>query len=95
MAAKNMFQHSNKMTYNGTIVGENLSYSSASPPDPMTGDSMTRPWYDKEEPMYRYDNDYQPQLTHFTQIVWKSTKEVGFGRANNVNQWYNHQNPDL
>ena len=36
-------------------------------------------WYN-EYKQYNFDlNKYQKGTTHFTQLVWKATKEVGFG----------------
>ena len=43
---------------------------------------MTESWY-QEIQKYDFSNrrNYQPGTGHFTQIVWKNSEEVGFGRA--------------
>lgn len=45
------------------------------------GNEMTESWYN-ERTKYDYRNPaYQPGTGHFTQVVWKGSEEVGFGRA--------------
>jgi hypothetical protein len=54
----------------------------------LTGKQMTCQWYE-EASDYNYDQDFQPGKGHFAQIVWKTTREVGFGRAQSKDgKWY-------
>jgi hypothetical protein len=47
-----------------------------------SGKEMTETWYN-EHKKYDYHNHrtYQSGTGHFTQIVWKNSKEVGFAQA--------------
>lgn len=54
----------------------------------LTGKQMTEQWYE-EANNYKYNEDFQQGKGHFAQIVWKSTREVGFGRAKSDDgKWY-------
>ena len=56
--------------------------------DELTGKQMTEQWYE-EANNYNYKEDFQQGKGHFAQIVWRSTKEVGFGRAKALDgKWY-------
>ncbi len=47
----------------------------------LTGDYVTKVFYD-EIKQYNFDSPgYDANTKNFTQLIWKSTKEVGFGRA--------------
>ncbi|XP_002156652.3 Golgi-associated plant pathogenesis-related protein 1 [Hydra vulgaris] len=84
-------QHSPPSLRNG--AGENMYYewSSVSPP---SGENAVKVWY--EEVMYwnfMYNGDYlfplvSNQVSHFTQVIWKSTSKLGCGRAYNGNKVY-------
>jgi hypothetical protein len=80
-------QHSpeNWRRYNGVTLGENLAYLYG---QQLTGSKMSDMWYG-EEMKHDYAYDEQPQSQHFTQMIWRGTKEVGFGRAKaNNGNWY-------
>ncbi|CAF4559838.1 unnamed protein product, partial [Rotaria magnacalcarata] len=47
---------------------------------PLTGDKMVRKWL-KEGKRYMFGYDGRRDTENFTQLVWRSTKEVGVGRA--------------
>ena len=68
-------QHSEN-TYRGEELGENLygSYGTDA-----TGQEVSKDWYD-EIKKYNFNGDWQSGCGHFTQMVWKETKEVGFGK---------------
>lgn len=68
-----------KNTYQGQKLGENLYFSYDSTSSVISGEKPTIEWYNEIKD-YKY-NDYQPGTGHFTQVVWKATKEVGFGLA--------------
>ncbi|MCP3907230.1 MAG: secretion protein [Oceanicoccus sp.] len=53
--------------------GENLAWASYS----MDESQVVKMWYD-EEPLYDYTNPgFSSGTGHFTQVVWKSTTEIG------------------
>ena len=57
-------------------LGENICISNCKDVDV---EKACQSWYD-EGKSYNFDlNTYQRGTTHFTQMVWKDTKEVGFG----------------
>ena len=88
LASKDIFQHS-KNKYHEENLGENLFLCEGML---LNGNMMTEEWYNEI-------NDYnfnKPESTnnvglcgHFTQVVWKDTKEVGFGGAlSKKGRWY-------
>ena len=70
--------------YKGENIGENLFMCSG---QTATGDMATTDWYD-EIKQYDFNGDYQNGTGHFTQVVWKNTREVGFGVANEGKTYY-------
>lgn len=50
----------------------------------MKGKFCTDLWYD-EERYHNYAGDYQKPTGHFSQLVWRSSTEVGFGVATRGN----------
>ena len=47
-----------------------------------TGIAVTKNWYG-ENKKHNYTDDWKNGTGHFTQMVWKETKEVGFGKCKN------------
>ncbi|CAF3325755.1 unnamed protein product [Rotaria socialis] len=77
LASTGSLKHS-KTKYHNTHVGENLRSQSW----PITGKEMTEAWYGEcNKYDYRNRQSYQPGTGHFTQIIWKDSREVGFARA--------------
>ena len=68
-------QHSEN-TYKGQELGENLfgCYGMEA-----TGQEISDHWY-SEIKKYNFNGDWQGGCGHFTQMVWKDTEEVGFGK---------------
>jgi len=66
--------------YQDKNLGENLAYSYDSTLNYYSGEKATMQWYD-EIKKHNFDLDYQKGTGHFTQLVWKASKEVGFGVA--------------
>ena len=86
LAKEKKFNHSNKKDRElkdkkGQWVGENLyGMISSSNLDYVCGD-MTRAWYD-EIKNYNFKTGQSTEvISHFTQVIWKNSKEVGFGIA--------------
>ena len=68
-------QHSDNC-YKEDMLGENLFYCSGVE---VTGTLVTKNWYG-ENKSHNYSGDYKTGTGHFTQMIWKETKEVGFGK---------------
>ena len=75
LASMGCLQHSEN-SYKGVTLGENLYYGYGSD---VTGAEVSKDWYG-EIKNYNYKGDWSSGTGHFTQIVWKDTKEVGFGK---------------
>ena len=69
-------QHSENC-YKGDTLGENLFYCYGQDP---SGAEVTKNWYG-EVKNHNYSGDWKSNTGHFTQIIWKETKEVGFGKC--------------
>ena len=65
--------------YNDDILGENLFFCEGMD---ATGIAVTKNWYG-ENKKHNYTDDWKNGTGHFTQMVWKETKEVGFGKCKN------------
>jgi len=74
-------EHS-KTEYKGKRVGENLAMfkETKSKNNETSGKLASDLWY-KEIKVHDFKRDYQAKSGHFSQLVWKSSKEVGFGFA--------------
>lgn len=63
--------------------GESIFYRSGSSRAPPSGTEVAESWY-KEIEKYKFSSPgFQKGAGNFTQMVWKSSKEVGFGLATN------------
>ncbi|XP_076868031.1 GLI pathogenesis-related 2 [Brachyhypopomus gauderio] len=63
--------------------GENVYYSSSSVPKKLTGHEAVDSWY-SEIKDYRFNRPgFTSGTGHFTQVVWKDTRELGVGVATN------------
>ena len=70
--------------YKGNDMGENIFMCQGTE---ATGEMATNDWYN-EIKSHNFKKDFQKNTGHFTQIIWKDTKEVGFGVANRGNTYY-------
>ena len=77
-------EHSNT-TYKGEDLGENLFCCSG---NEIQGETMTISWYDVIEKYNFNEPGFVSGTGHFTQVVWKDSKEVGFGFALSDNGVY-------
>lgn len=79
IAAKGQMEHSNCKHTTGP-VGENIAWSSADGPMASAQGSVQM-WYDEIKD-YNYDKPgFAMGTGHFTQVVWKDSKELGIARA--------------
>ena len=69
--------------------GENLFYCWASRGICVSGKTSSQSWYDEVKD-YDYDNPgFAMNTGHFTQLVWKGSKQIGCGAScNNSNKCY-------
>ena len=83
LAATNTFGHSSNK-YKGNNLGENLytCYNKTA-----TGPMATDNWYN-EISEHNFRKDFQSNTGHFTQLVWKSSEQVGFGIANRGERYF-------
>ena len=68
--------------YKGNDMGENIFMCQGKEATP---EMAINDWYN-EFKKYDFKKDFQKGTEHFTQIIWKDTKEVGFGIANKGNK---------
>lgn len=79
--AKNLFEsNNNKKKYfsfnmfKDSFLGENILIAKKKSPE-----DICKQWYD-ENKNYNYGtNKFQNNAAHFTQMIWKNTKEIGIG----------------
>ncbi|KAA0709781.1 Golgi-associated plant pathogenesis-related protein 1 [Triplophysa tibetana] len=69
------------MKHSATDNGENIYYAFSSEPKKLTGKEPVDSWYSEIKDYNFKQSGYQQKTGHFTQVVWKSTKEVGVGLA--------------
>ena len=70
---------------NGERIGENIYWCCGTQID---GAEMTTSWYD-EIAEYDFNNPgFQKGTSNFTQVIWKDSKEVGFGYAQSATGAY-------
>jgi len=70
--------------YKGNDIGENIFMCQGKEATP---EMAINEWYN-EYKNYNFEKDFQKGTEHFTQIIWKDTKEVGFGIANKGNKYF-------
>jgi uncharacterized protein YkwD len=70
--------------FKGNDMGENIFKCQGTE---ATGEMATNDWYN-EVKSHNFKKDFQKNTGHFTQIIWKDTKEVGFGKASRGNTYY-------
>ncbi|KAH9496915.1 Golgi-associated plant pathoproteinsis- protein 1 [Bulinus truncatus] len=73
------FSHS-KCMLNGARIGENIANKWATGGADFSGEEATEMWY-SEIKDHNYTIENNPKSGHFTQVVWKSTTEMGIGKA--------------
>uniref|UniRef100_A0A3P9MK07 SCP domain-containing protein n=1 Tax=Oryzias latipes TaxID=8090 RepID=A0A3P9MK07_ORYLA len=67
--------------HSDTEEGENVFYKSGSPPVKVTGKDAVDAWYSEIKDYNFKKSGSQSGTGHFTQVVWKESKELGLGMA--------------
>ncbi|KAK2168046.1 hypothetical protein LSH36_21g09038 [Paralvinella palmiformis] len=80
LASTGTFQHSDNRKYKGENLGENIAMKWQSGPGDYTGQEVANQWY-SEVKQYSFGQGGSSGTGHFTQVVWKSSKLLGIGRA--------------
>jgi len=80
LAKTNSFSHSKDRDYKGQKMGENIAMKYTSSRDDFTGQQVTDQWY-SEVTKYNFAASSGAGTGHFTQVVWKDSKEFGVGKA--------------
>ena len=70
--------------YKGNDMGENIFVFQGKE---ASAENAVNAWYN-ESKNFDFNKDFQKGTEHFTQIIWKDTKEVGFGTSNKGNKWF-------
>ena len=80
LASTDTFAHSGN-TYNGNPLGENLYKSWGSYQVSVTGTEASNSWYEEVKD-YDFNNPgFKSGTGHFTQLVWKNSKQLGCGAS--------------
>ncbi|XP_064210401.1 Golgi-associated plant pathogenesis-related protein 1-like isoform X1 [Anguilla rostrata] len=69
------------LQHSGCKNGENLFYSWSSATQALNGKDPVDKWYNEVKDYDFSDPGFQSNTGHFTQVVWKETKEAGVGVA--------------
>uniref|UniRef100_A0A8C7WRH2 SCP domain-containing protein n=1 Tax=Oryzias sinensis TaxID=183150 RepID=A0A8C7WRH2_9TELE len=67
--------------HSDTKDGENVYYTSGSPSVTVTGKDAVDEWYSEIKDYNFKTSGFQSGTGHFTQVVWKESKELGLGMA--------------
>lgn len=63
------------------ITSINFETFSVNAGSPLTGARATNLWYDENKKFDWKNESFTPETERFTQMVWKNTTRVGFGRS--------------
>lgn len=82
LADHDLFEHSDRENrkYKGWSAGENLAWSSSK----TEASTLVQMWYDELEKYDFTKQGFSSETGHFTQVVWKSSSELGIGIANGI-----------
>ncbi|XP_048860832.1 Golgi-associated plant pathogenesis-related protein 1-like [Brienomyrus brachyistius] len=76
------------LEHSDTNYGENLYYSWSSAQKKLAGNEAVDSWYNEIKD-YNFSNPgFSSEAGHFTQVVWKGSKEVGVGLATDGNYFF-------
>ncbi|XP_024660319.2 GLI pathogenesis-related 2 [Maylandia zebra] len=74
-----------KLGHSDTDDGENVFYAWSSETKTLTGKEAVDSWYSEIKDYDFKKSGHQPKTGHFTQVVWKSSTELGVGIATDGN----------
>uniref|UniRef100_A0A669EIS2 GLI pathogenesis-related 2 n=1 Tax=Oreochromis niloticus TaxID=8128 RepID=A0A669EIS2_ORENI len=74
-----------KLGHSDTNDGENVYYAWSSETKTLTGKEAVDSWYSEIKDYDFKKSGHQPKTGHFTQVVWKSSTELGVGIATDGN----------
>lgn len=77
LAATNGFEHNPNRVLGGKQLGENIAWST----NCYSGAETVDIWYNEVKDHNYRSADYAPKSGHFTQVVWKGSKQVGIWRS--------------
>jgi hypothetical protein len=80
MAQHDSFGHNPDAKHHGERLGENCAMKWTSDKQDFTGSQVADQWYSEVE-RYDFSKNSGPSTGHFTQLVWKSSHEIGVGRS--------------
>lgn len=80
LAQENSTQIRQDLKFNGEKVGVDFLLKTGLLD--FDGYELVKSWYDQFY-NYEFSGQLQPECLGFTQVVWKSTAEIGFGKARN------------
>src|SRR3954453_106338 len=84
LAHTNQLVHSEQKQY-----GENLYTSRASNATPPRPEAVVDTWYNEIQHYDFNQPGFRPDTSHFTQVVWKASHELGIGMAQAADgTWY-------
>ncbi|XP_060768197.1 GLI pathogenesis-related 2 [Neoarius graeffei] len=69
------------LKHSSTNLGENLYYKYSSPPKKVTGRIAVDSWYNEIKNYNFTRPGFSSGTGHFTQVVWKDSKQLGVGVA--------------
>ena len=72
----------NPFSYKNECLGENISEFDG---DISTTSTIIKEWANERKNL-EYNYNYKDQTKHFTQMIWKDTKIVGFGFSSSSNE---------
>ena len=71
--------------YNNEFLGENIYIYKGKD---FSAENMCNAWYEEIKKFDKSSLQYQKNTSHFTQMIWKGSKEVGFGFKNRGKNYY-------
>ena len=72
----NNLEYKEPLLYKEHSLGENIFISKTG----LSSEEICEAWYNEHQNYDYNKNKFQKGTGHFTQLVWKETKEVGFGK---------------
>ena len=72
--------------YNGEVIGQNIEIIDYN--NKFDIDKICKKWYNEKEKYDFISNKYKGDTRHFTQLIWRETKYIGFGLTNNNGKIY-------